>query len=68
MNRPTLTASSSAPIVRARICAGLGFLGIELEDKRNASNEGVISATAGRVPVRVIRTDDCTLSVPGPWT
>ncbi len=47
-----------APVVRARICDGLGFLGIELEDKRNAANEGVISAEAGRVAVRVIHTDE----------
>ncbi len=26
----------NAPLVRARICDGLGFLGIELEEKRNA--------------------------------
>lgn len=48
----------NAPIVRARICAGLEFLGIELEEKRNAANEAVISAAAGRVAVRVIRTDE----------
>jgi acetate kinase len=33
----------------------LGFLGIELEEKRNA---GVISAADSRVAVRVIRTDE----------
>ena len=48
----------NAPIVRARICDGLGFLGIELEEKRNAANEGVISVPASRVAVRVIRTDE----------
>jgi acetate kinase len=48
----------NAPIVRTRICDGLGFLGIELEEKRNAANEGVISVAAGRVTVRVIRTDE----------
>ncbi|OFW67862.1 MAG: acetate kinase [Actinobacteria bacterium RBG_13_63_9] len=48
----------NAPTVRARICEGLGFLGIELEAKRNAANEGVISAAASRVAVRVIRTDE----------
>ena len=48
----------NAPVVRARICAGLGFLGIELEEKRNAASEGVISTAAGRVAVRVIRTDE----------
>jgi acetate kinase len=48
----------NAPAVRARICDGLGFLGIELEEKRNAAGEGVISAAASRVVVRVIRTDE----------
>ena len=48
----------NAPTVRARICEGLGFLGVELEEKRNAANEGVISAAACRVAVRVIRTDE----------
>jgi acetate kinase len=48
----------NAPTVRARICDGLGFLGIELEEPRNAANAGVISAAASRVVVRVIRTDE----------
>ena len=48
----------NAPPVRARICEGLGFLGIELEEKRNAANECVISTAASRVVVRVIRTDE----------
>ncbi len=48
----------NAPKVRARICEGLGFLGIELEEIRNAANEGVISAATSRVAVRVIHTDE----------
>jgi acetate kinase len=48
----------NAPAVRARICDGLGFLGIELEEKRNAANEGLISTPASRVAIRVIRTDE----------
>ena len=48
----------NAPMVRDRICDGLGFLGIELEEKRNAANAGVISAAASRVAVRVIHTDE----------
>ena len=48
----------NAPVVRARICEGLEFLGIELEEKRNAANAGVISASASRASVRVIRTDE----------
>jgi len=47
-----------APVIRARICDGLGFLGIELKEKRNAANEGVISATVSRATVRVIQTDE----------
>jgi len=47
-----------APVVRTRICDGLGFLGIELEEKRNAANDGVISTVASRAMVRVIHTDE----------
>jgi acetate kinase len=48
----------NAPLIRERICAGLGFLGIELHAARNAENESVISADASRVKVRVIRTNE----------
>jgi acetate kinase len=48
----------NAPPVRARICDGLGFLGIAVDDRRNAANEGVIAKDGGRVCVRVIRTDE----------
>ena len=48
----------NAPLIRERICSGLGFLGIELNHKRNAKNASLISPDAGRVQVRVIRTDE----------
>src|SRR6266853_139551 len=48
----------NCPSIRTRICAGLGFLGIELNEARNAENAPVISAQTGRVTVRVIRTDE----------
>ena len=48
----------NAPLVRARICEGLGFLGIELNASRNAENAAVISTDASRAMVRVIRTDE----------
>jgi len=48
----------NAPLIRERICDGLGFLGIELNQKRNANNAPLISSDAGRVKVRVIRTDE----------
>jgi acetate kinase len=48
----------NSPEVRERICRGLGFLGIELDDLRNRANAPLISTDAGPVPVRVIRTDE----------
>jgi acetate kinase len=42
--------------VRARICDGLGFLGVTLDEAKNAAGEPLISA--GSVPVHVIRTDE----------
>ena len=48
----------NAPLVRARICAGLNFLGLELNESRNTQIAGVISKDASRVTVRVIRTDE----------
>jgi acetate kinase len=44
--------------VRARVCSGLQFLGIELDEARNVANAPVISAAASRATVRVIRTDE----------
>ena len=47
-----------APPIRERICHGLGFLGIELHQTRNAKNAQLISRDAGRVKIRVIHTDE----------
>jgi acetate kinase len=48
----------NAPVIRARICGGLSFLGVQFDENRNAVGEPVISADAGHVQVRVIRTDE----------
>jgi acetate kinase len=48
----------NAPVVRERICDGLGFLGVGINRKRNAKNAPLISPAGGRVKVRVIRTDE----------
>jgi acetate kinase len=48
----------NAPRIRERICDTLGFLGIELNAGRNATNAPLISADDSRVAVRVIRTDE----------
>jgi acetate kinase len=47
----------SAPI-RARICERMAFLGIELDERRNAAHAAVISTDESPVTVRVIRTDE----------
>jgi len=48
----------NCPIIRSRICKGLGFLGIELKEKRNMANAPVISTDTGQAAVRVIHTDE----------
>jgi acetate kinase len=48
----------NAPVIRQRICAGLGFLGMALDRRRNTKNAGVISTDASQATVRVIRTDE----------
>jgi acetate kinase len=48
----------NAPVIRERICNGLGFLGIQLDRRRNAKNAPLISRDGGGVKVRVIRTDE----------
>jgi acetate kinase len=47
-----------SPEVRARICDGLQFLGIELDETRNAANASMISGDSSPATVRVIPTDE----------
>jgi acetate kinase len=47
-----------APEVRRRTCAGLGFLGIELDDQRNQANTDLLSRPESRVHVRRIATNE----------
>jgi acetate kinase len=48
----------NAPTIRARICDGLAFLGIELNHLRNTESAPQISSDTSCVKVRVIRTDE----------
>jgi acetate kinase len=48
----------NAAAIRERICAGLDFLGVQIDETKNRSGAPVISAAASRVTVRVIRTDE----------
>jgi acetate kinase len=47
----------NAPLIRARVCAGLGFLGLRLDRRRNAKNAAIISRRDS-LPVRVIRANE----------
>jgi acetate kinase len=44
--------------VRRRVCEGMEFLGIRLDERANASNAEVISVADGRVKVRVVKTNE----------
>ena len=48
----------NSALIRARICNGLDFLGLELDPSQNEANAPLISTAASRVSVRVIRTDE----------
>jgi acetate kinase len=48
----------NASEVRRRICSGLEFLGLELDEGRNAANGPVISSDSSQATVRVIHTDE----------
>jgi acetate kinase len=47
-----------AAVIRARICDGLQYLGLEVDAARNARHAPIISSDASRVVVRVIPTDE----------
>ncbi|MEO7989302.1 MAG: acetate/propionate family kinase [Chryseolinea sp.] len=47
-----------APEVRNRICSGLQFLGVDIDKKRNAKNDQIISTDKSKVCVRVIKTNE----------
>jgi acetate kinase len=48
----------NAPPVRERICAGLDFLGLEIDPAANSSNAPVISSARTHVKIKVIKTDE----------
>jgi acetate kinase len=48
----------NSPALRARMCGELGYLGIQIDPRRNRRNSAIISKAASRVTVRVIQTDE----------
>jgi acetate kinase len=57
----------NCPGVRARICEGLGHLGVELDPAANEKNAAVISVESGRVAVRVMATDEEQIIARAVW-
>jgi acetate kinase len=48
----------NVPTIRQRICEGLEFLGIQLEEHSNKNNKEIISDKQSKVTVRVIPTNE----------
>ncbi len=48
-------------VIRARVCDGLGFLGIELDSASNEQSTELISSAQSRVGVHVITTDEASI-------
>ncbi|OHA79729.1 MAG: acetate kinase [Candidatus Yonathbacteria bacterium RIFCSPHIGHO2_01_FULL_44_41] len=48
----------AAPRIRKRICEGLEFLGVMIDEVRNNSNENIISNSSAPVCVRVMHTNE----------
>ena len=54
----TAGIGENSPEIRARICAGLGFLGIRLDAARNRRNAAIVSRVGRGVTVRVMKTNE----------
>jgi len=48
----------NAPAIRLRICEGLKFMGIDLDEKLNEKNKTIISSVRSKVTVYVIQTNE----------
>jgi acetate kinase len=47
-----------SPVIRSRVCSGLDYLGINLDQKANEQNGPLLSATGSSTPVYAIPTDE----------
>lgn len=54
----TAGIGENAPLIRARVCAPLTYLGIQLDEARNQANAPVISRGASRPAVLVVPTNE----------
>lgn len=49
---------ANSPEIRARICDGLSYLGVEIDPERNAQNLPIVSTDRSRVPIDAFDTDE----------
>lgn len=47
-----------SPVIRSRICSGLGYLGVDLDQRANANNDLFLSAEDTRVGIYAIPTNE----------
>lgn len=57
----------NAPKIRARVCEGLDFLGVHIDQAKNEAAEGNIAAAESSVAVRIIHTDESVTIVRQSW-
>ncbi|HSW77600.1 MAG TPA: acetate/propionate family kinase [Candidatus Chromulinivoraceae bacterium] len=57
----------NAPKIRARVCDGLDFLGIHVDQAKNEAAESNIAATEGQVAIRILHTDESVTIVRQSW-
>jgi acetate kinase len=50
----TAGVGERSPVIRARVCGKLGFLGVELDEARNAAAEPDVDVATNGSPVRVV--------------
>ena len=63
----TAGVGEHSAVLRGRICAALGWLGIELDDKANAKHAQTISRAGSRVRVAVEPTDEEWIAASHAW-
>ncbi|MCK5745723.1 MAG: hypothetical protein KAH44_05885, partial [Oricola sp.] len=49
---------ANSPEIRAQICEGLSYLGIDIDDHRNFAQESVISKVESPVRIEAVKTDE----------
>ena len=57
----------NAPKIRARVCEGLDFLGVQVDSAKNEAAESNIAVAASKVAVRIIHTNEAITIVRQSW-